>query len=259
MGCSQVDYHASELQLLPRLQHAVGESSPDPASGDCYGEMVYTDWYANGVPHSRRMVLAADEGVLVVWDTMAPNEALGAQRGGPIWHFGPEIDPVVTTTMGRLAVQSSGADVNLLVRYDFALYGTDGGRLRGTDLRYGSDAKRDNGTSGRGEARKRSQTCQVGFQTAGVWPHREQRTAFCVVDMLPRAQHSFVSVLVPIPNATTGAFGSLEPRLQALAVQPDVQIEQGERGAVSVRVNRPKGGTLVVDMNGSTWRVSRIS
>ena len=52
---TQVDYHASELQLFPRLDRV---SSDGNAAGDSFGTMAYSGWFAYDSNMTRRIVLA---------------------------------------------------------------------------------------------------------------------------------------------------------------------------------------------------------
>jgi len=152
-----VDYHAQAIQLQPRLLDA----KVDARGGDQFGRMAFDGWFTHDTRHTRRMVLTR-EGVLVVLDELLPGPAAAGRAAGPIWHFGPTREPVC----GADWFASTGARVNLLVRFDHAA-----GRT-------------------------------FGVQTADVWGKKAQRTAFAKETLRAGEPVTFASVLVPCRRGT---------------------------------------------------------
>ena len=196
-----VDFHAAVLNLAPALVSASVDNavaitaSGTSAGNDSLATMSYSSWFSFDISHNRTMLLAGPEGVLLVRDTidLGATAAKNHFRAGPIWHFGPVVQPVISQT-GQPWVLSQNASINLCVA--FASISWTGSGLA-NDL-------------------------HVGAQTAAVWSKKQQQTAFASASLREAGVYTFVSLLVPVHASDLG-----EAALRSF----DTKIEQsGEAG-----------------------------
>ena len=155
-GSVSAQYPAHLNQLEPVLRKAVTERHGE----DLYGLLEYDDWFGYGTRLTRELILA-EEGVLVVRDTVLAGPDCQGKVGGPIWHVGTDQD----LARGENWFNSAGATTELLVWFGL--------------------------TSGQ----------SAGVQTVDVWGLTGQRTVFAKQDLVPGREATFVSVLVPHPDS----------------------------------------------------------
>lgn len=216
----------------------------------------YTSWFDVSISLNRTMVLAADEGVLLVHDILDVGTAVAAAalQAGPVWHFSPTLPPVVSwehrSAAGNLSwAMSQGAPVNLFVAIDLARPD------RGAD-----DAIPINGA---GQFR-------MGVQTLDVWSKRAQRSAFGSAVLDCAGRWSFVSVLVPSRAVDTPASPLGNSGDDDTSRSFDVAAKQTKDGAhVSVTVSWPLSRCasnatycgsrlqMIIDADSGAWSVTR--
>ena len=177
----QLDYHASELNLAPvlnpltlRVESKANLNQKDSmhTSNDSCSFLEYSSWFSPSSTLNRTMLLAAEEGVLLVQDYFDANEATASAslNVGPVWHFSPSNTPLVrnATDTETAWVMSKGAKVNLFVAIDI---------------------------------KSGSRSAVVDKQTVDVWSKADQQSAFGRVTLEKSSagggQVRAVSLLVP--------------------------------------------------------------
>ena len=172
----QLDYHASELNFAPVLGERALLVETAAASNDSIAFIPYSSWFAYDHSLNRTMLLAADEGVVLVQDSLdvGASAVSGGQAlaAGPIWHFSPTVAPLTAaaTTVEPGWAMSQGSDINLFVALD----------LCSTPAADSAD-----------------EALEVGVQTVDVWSKDRQRTAYGRTALTSAGRRCFVSLLVP--------------------------------------------------------------